>query len=51
MASLPASIIVTFGEMIGNRRQATVLYAVLGTLLIGFLLLCVVPGTDRHASA
>jgi K+-transporting ATPase A subunit len=26
MASLPASIIVTFGEMIGNRRQAWVLY-------------------------
>jgi len=62
MASLPASIIVTFGEMIGNRRQATVLYAVLGTLLIGFLLLCVVPeqigtpvldhaGVDMHATA
>jgi K+-transporting ATPase A subunit len=34
MASLPASIIVTFGEMIGNRRQAWVLYGVLGTLLV-----------------
>jgi K+-transporting ATPase ATPase A chain len=62
MASLPAAIIVTFGEMIGNRRQAIVLYAALGTLLIGFLLLCVVPeqigtplldhaGVDVHATA
>jgi K+-transporting ATPase ATPase A chain len=61
MASLPASIIVTFGEMIGNRRQAWVLYGVLGTLLVLFLLLCVVPeqhgtpmlanaGIDTHAS-
>ena len=32
MASLPASIIVTFGEMIGNRRQAWVPYGVLGIL-------------------
>ena len=51
MASLPAAIIVTFGEMIGNRRQAAMLYAVLGTLMVGFLLLCVVPRTDRHADA
>ena len=61
MASLPASIIVTFGEMIGNRRQAWVLYAVLGTLMVLFLLLCVVPeqhgtpmlanaGVDMHAT-
>jgi K+-transporting ATPase ATPase A chain len=61
MASLPASIVVTFGEMIGNRRQAWVLYGVLGTLLVLFLLLCVVPeqygtpmlanaGIDTHAS-
>jgi potassium-transporting ATPase potassium-binding subunit len=61
MASLPASIIVAFGEMIGNRRQAWVLYGVLGTLLVLFLLLCVVPeqhgtpilanaGIDTHAS-
>jgi potassium-transporting ATPase potassium-binding subunit len=61
MASLPASIIVIFGEMIGNRRQAWVLYGVLGTLLVLFLLLCVVPeqhgtpmlanaGIDTHAS-
>jgi K+-transporting ATPase ATPase A chain len=61
MASLPASIVVTFGEMIGNRRQAWVLYGVLGTLLVLFLMLCVVPeqygtpmlanaGIDTHAS-
>ena len=61
MASLPASIVVTFGEMIGNRRQAWVLYGVLGTLLVLFLLLCVAPeqygtpmlanaGIDTHAS-
>jgi potassium-transporting ATPase potassium-binding subunit len=47
--------------MIGNRRQAWVLYGVLGTLLVLFLLLCVVPeqqgtpmlanaGIDTHAS-
>ena len=54
MASLPASIVVTFGEMIGNRRQARVLYGVLGTLLVLFLLLCVVPeqyGTPMLANA
>jgi potassium-transporting ATPase potassium-binding subunit len=54
MASLPASIIVTFGEMIGNRRQAWVLYGVLGTLMVLFLLLCVVPeqhGTPMLANA
>jgi K+-transporting ATPase ATPase A chain len=62
MASLPAAIIVTFGEMIGNRRQAWVLYGVLGTLMVLFLLLCVVPeqhgtpmlanaGIDMHATS
>jgi potassium-transporting ATPase potassium-binding subunit len=54
MASLPASIIITFGEMIGNRRQAWVLYGVLGTLYVGFLLLCVMPeqhGTPMLANA
>ena len=43
MALLPASIVVTFGEMIGNRRQAWVLYGVMGVLTVLFLLLCVVP--------
>ncbi|MFY9894764.1 MAG: potassium-transporting ATPase subunit KdpA [Xanthobacteraceae bacterium] len=43
MALLPASIVVTFGEMIGNRRQAWVLYGVMGTLMVLLLLLCVMP--------
>jgi potassium-transporting ATPase potassium-binding subunit len=43
MALLPASIVVTFGEMIGNRRQGWVLYGVMGVLTVLFLLLCVVP--------
>jgi len=54
MASLPAAIIITFGEMIGNRRQAWVLYGVLGTLFVAFMLLCVLPeqaGTLTLANA
>jgi potassium-transporting ATPase potassium-binding subunit len=54
MALLPASIVVAFGEMIGNRRQAWVLYGVMGSLLVLFLLLCVVPeqqGTPMLTSA
>jgi len=43
MALLPASIVVTFGEMISNRRQAWVLYGVMGVLTVLFLLLCVIP--------
>ena len=43
MALLPASIVVTFGEMIGSRRQAWVLYGVMSALMILFLILCVVP--------
>jgi len=43
MALLPASIVVTFGEMIGNRRQGWVLYGVMGSLMVLFLLLCAVP--------
>jgi K+-transporting ATPase ATPase A chain len=43
MALLPASIVVTFGEMINNRRQAWVLYGVMGVLTVLFLLLCVIP--------
>ncbi|MGA2792675.1 MAG: potassium-transporting ATPase subunit KdpA [Roseiarcus sp.] len=54
MALLPASIIVTFGEMIGNRRQGWVLYGVMGSLMVLFLLLCVLPeqhGTPMLAGA
>jgi len=43
MALLPASIVVTFGEMIGNRRQAWVLYGVMSVLVVLFLVLCVMP--------
>jgi K+-transporting ATPase ATPase A chain len=43
MALLPASIVVTFGEMIGNRRQGWVLYGVMGSLLVLFMFLCVLP--------
>ncbi len=46
MALLPASIVVTFGEMIGNRRQAWVLYAVMGALMVLLLALCVIPEQD-----
>jgi K+-transporting ATPase ATPase A chain len=54
MALLPASIVVTFGEMIGNRRQGWVLYGIMGALLLLFLLLCVLPeqrGTPVLAQA
>jgi potassium-transporting ATPase potassium-binding subunit len=37
MMILPASIVLCFGEMIGNRRQAWVLYTVMGALLLIFL--------------
>jgi potassium-transporting ATPase potassium-binding subunit len=62
MALLPASIVVTFGEMIGNRRQAWVLYGVMAALLAIFLFVCLIPeqqgtpmltnaGVDTQASA
>jgi K+-transporting ATPase ATPase A chain len=37
MIVLPASIVLCFGEMIGNRRQGWVLYGVMGALLLVFL--------------
>jgi len=37
MIILPASIVLCFGEMIGNRRQGWVLYGVMGALLLVFL--------------
>jgi K+-transporting ATPase ATPase A chain len=48
MALLPAWIVVTFGEMIGNRRQGWVLYGVMGALMVMFLLLCVLP--EQHGT-
>jgi K+-transporting ATPase ATPase A chain len=37
MIVLPSSIVLCFGEMIGNRRQAWVLYGVMSVLLLLFL--------------
>jgi K+-transporting ATPase ATPase A chain len=54
MIILPSSIVICFGEMIGNRRQGWVLYGVMGTLLILFLPVVVVPeqaGTPLLAKA
>jgi potassium-transporting ATPase potassium-binding subunit len=42
MIVLPNSIVLCFGQMIGNRRQAWVLYGVMGALLILFLPVIVV---------
>lgn len=43
MSSLPAALVVMFGSMIGNRKQSWVIYAVMGTLLLAFLAMTVVP--------
>ena len=54
MIILPASIVLCFGEMIGNRRQGWVLYAVMGSLLLLFLPLTIVSeqaGTTTLANA
>jgi K+-transporting ATPase ATPase A chain len=54
MIILPSSIVICFGEMIGNGRQAWVLYGVMGALLIIFLPVVVVPeqaGTPLLAKA
>ncbi|MFJ2362736.1 potassium-transporting ATPase subunit KdpA [Pseudomonas sp. NPDC087697] len=62
MASLPAALVVMFGCMIKNHRQSAVIYGVMGLMLVGFLILCVVPeqagtpllqqlGIETHASA
>ena len=34
MALLPSGLVICFGEMIGNRRQAWILYGVMGALLL-----------------
>jgi potassium-transporting ATPase potassium-binding subunit len=54
MIILPSSIVLCFGEMIGNRRQGWVLYGVMGALLILFLPIVVIPeqaGTPMLAKA
>ena len=54
MIVLPSAIVICFGEMIGNRRQARVLYGVMAALLLLFLPLVVLPeqsGTPLLAKA
>jgi len=54
MIVLPSSIVLCFGEMIGNRRQGWVLYGVMGALLIMVLPVVIVPeqaGTPLLANA
>ena len=54
MIVLPSSIVLCFGEMIGNRRQGWVLYAVMAAMVILFLPLTVMPeqkGTPMLANA
>jgi len=54
MIVLPSSIVLCFGEMIGNRRQGWVLYGVMGTMVLMFLPFIVVPeqaGTPLLARA
>ena len=54
MIVLPSSIVLCFGEMIGNRRRAWVLYGVMSTKLVIFLPVIVVAeqaGTPLLAAA
>ena len=54
MMSLPAAIVIAFGEMISNRRQARILYALMATMLFMLLPLAVIPeqlGTTTLARA
>jgi K+-transporting ATPase ATPase A chain len=37
MALLPSALVICFGEMIGNRRQAWVLYGVMATMVLMFV--------------
>jgi potassium-transporting ATPase potassium-binding subunit len=37
MALLPSALVIGFGEMIGNRRQAWVLYGVMATMVVMFV--------------
>ncbi len=54
MALLPSALVVCFGDMIGNRRQAWILYGVMGALLLVFLPITAVyeqKGTPALAQA
>jgi potassium-transporting ATPase potassium-binding subunit len=37
MALLPSALVITFGEMIGNRRQAWILYGVMSAMVVMFV--------------
>ena len=47
MALLPSALVVCFGHMIGNRRQAWVLYGVMGAMLL--LILPITIARSRRA--
>jgi len=54
MIVLPSSIVLCFGEMIGNPRQGWVLYGVMAAMVILFLPIAVMPeqaGTPMLANA
>ena len=54
MIVLPSAIVICFGEMIGSRRQAWLLYGVMGAMVLMFLPVVVVPeqaGTPLLAHA
>ncbi|MGO8917528.1 MAG: potassium-transporting ATPase subunit KdpA [Stellaceae bacterium] len=54
MMSLPSALVVCFGAMIGARRQAWILYGVMGAMLLMFLPLAILPeqsGTPLLAAA
>jgi K+-transporting ATPase ATPase A chain len=54
MMSLPAAIVISLGEMIGNRRQAWILYGLMAAMLLMLLPLTVVSeqrGTPMLANA
>jgi len=42
MALLPSALVICFGEMIGNRRQAWVLYGVMAAMVVMFVPIAVV---------
>ena len=50
MSSLPAALVVMFGCMIGNRRQAWIIYGVMGILLVAFLAV-IVPAEQAGTPA
>jgi len=43
MMSLPSALVICFGDMIGKRRQAWVVYGLMGAMVLMFLPIVVVP--------